>query len=95
MDSIATGTAQRTVPIRGLRKISFSFPSLLEQQEIVRTLDSLLEKEQNAKDKLEPILDHIALIKKSILALAFRGELGTNDPSGESAMELLKNLQTK
>lgn len=95
VDSIATGTAQRTVPIRGLRKISFSFPSLLEQQEIVRTLDSLLEKEQNAKDKLEPILDHIALIKKSILARAFRGELGTNDPSGESAMELLKNLQTK
>lgn len=92
VDSIATGTAQRTVPIRGLRKISFSFPSLLEQQEIVRTLDSLLEKEQHAKDKLEPILDHIALIKKSILARAFRGELGTNDPSEENAIELLKEV---
>lgn len=92
VDSIATGTAQRTVPIRGLRKISFSFPSLLEQQEIVRTLDSLLEKEQHAKDKLEPILDQIDLMKKSILARAFRGELGTNDPSEENAIELLKAM---
>ena len=32
------------------------------------------------------------LMKKSILARAFRGELGTNDPSEESAVELLKQL---
>ena len=31
-------------------------------------------------------------MKKSILARAFRGELGTNDPSEESAVELLKQL---
>ena len=67
-------------------------PPFEEQQEIVRILDSLLEKEQHAEDKLEPILDQIDLLKKSILARAFRGELGTNDPSEESAMELLKNL---
>ena len=34
----------------------------------------------------------IELIKKSILARAFRGELGTNDPSEESAIELLKSI---
>ena len=31
-------------------------------------------------------------MKKSILARAFRGELGTNDPSEESAVELLKEI---
>ena len=36
------------------------------------------------------MLERIDLIKKSILARAFRGELGTNDPSEESAVELLK-----
>ena len=31
-------------------------------------------------------------MKKSILARAFRGELGTNDTSEESAVELLKEI---
>lgn len=31
-------------------------------------------------------------MKKSILARAFRGELGTNDPADESAEELLKKI---
>ena len=31
-------------------------------------------------------------MKKSILARAFRGELGTNDPNEESAVELLKQI---
>ncbi|MDL2300684.1 restriction endonuclease subunit S [Clostridiaceae bacterium OttesenSCG-928-D20] len=91
-DNLATGTAQRTVPIRGLRKMLFMFPSLPEQQEIVRILDSLLEKEQKAKEQLEPVLDQIDLMKKSILARAFRGELGTNDPSEESALGLSEEI---
>ena len=36
------------------------------------------------------MLEKIDLLKKSILARAFRGELGTNDPAEESAVELLK-----
>lgn len=30
--------------------------------------------------------------KKSILARAFRGELGTNDPAEERAVELVKEI---
>ncbi|PUA34788.1 hypothetical protein C8Z91_33470 [Paenibacillus elgii] len=67
-------------------------PSIIEQQEIVRILDTLIEKEQSAKYKLELLLDQIDLMKKSILARAFCGELGTNDPSEESALELLKEV---
>ena len=67
-------------------------PSLEEQHEIVRILDSTLSKEQQAKEKAEEVLERIELIKKSILARAFRGELGTNNPDEESSIELLKTV---
>ena len=87
---IATGTAQLTVPIKGLRKLKFNCASANEQIEIVRILDDLLAKEQQAKEAAEKVLEQIDLTRKAILARAFRGELGTNDPSEESAVELLK-----
>lgn len=63
-----------------------------EQEEIARILDELFDKEQQTKEAAEVVLDQIDLMKKSILARAFRGELGTNDPSEESAVELLKEI---
>lgn len=63
-----------------------------EQEEIARILDELFDKEQQTKEAAEAVLDQIDLMKKSILARAFRGELGTNDPSEESAVELLKQV---
>ena len=90
--SIATGTAQLTVPIKGLRAMTIPRPNIAEQVEIVRILDGFFAGEQFAKEAAEAVLDQIDLMKKSILARAFRGELGTNDPSEESAVELLKQL---
>lgn len=67
-----------------------NLPSLNEQEEIVRIIESLLTKEQAAKDTAEQTLEQIDLIQKSILARAFRGELGTNDPNEPSSIELLR-----
>ena len=50
-------------------------PTTEEQQEIVRTLDTLLEKERQVKEAAEDVLERIDLMKKAILAKAFRGEL--------------------
>lgn len=77
-----------------IRKTDFegllvSLPTLPEQQEIVRLLDILLEKEQKAQE-LSDVVDKIEVMKKAILARAFRGELGTNDPNDVNAIELLK-----
>lgn len=66
------------------------FPKPLEQIEITKILNSILSQEQHAKEAAESVLEQIDLIKKSILAKAFRGELGTNNPEEESAVELLK-----
>ena len=63
-----------------------------EQTEIVRILDNLLAKEQQAKEAAEAVLEQVDLMKKSILARAFRGELSTNDPAEESAVELVRNI---
>jgi type I restriction enzyme S subunit len=74
---IATGTAQLTVPIRGLRKIQFNMPTISEQDEIIYTLNMLLNKEYEALQKYNVIKD-IESLKKVILSKAFRGELTKN-----------------
>lgn len=90
--SIATGTAQLTVPIKGLRKLIVKCPTLPEQHEIVRLIDDLLARERSAQQATEQALASIDLMKKSILARAFRGELGTNKASEASALELLRQV---
>ena len=73
-----------------LGAISLTVPSLPEQDEIVHIINEMMDKDQQSKEAAEAVLDQIDLMKKSILARAFRGELGTNDPNEESAVELLK-----
>ena len=52
----------------------------------------LFQQEQHAKEAAEQTLAQIDTMKKAILARAFRGELGTNDPTDESAEELLRRV---
>ena len=87
---MAGAVGQQRVPKRYLETYKLNLPKFNEQREIVRILDGSFVKEQQSQEAAEAVLDQIDLMKKSILARAFRGELGTNDPSEESAMELLK-----
>ena len=88
--AINKGAAQPNLNTDIIGNVEISLPREKEQLEIVRILDDLLAKEQQAKEAAEKVLEQIDLTKKAILARAFRGELGTNDPSEESAVELLK-----
>lgn len=85
-----SGTTVESINTTALFAFEIPIAGKNEQTEIVRILDDLLAKEQQAKEAAEKVLDQIDLIKKAILARAFRGELGTNDPSEESAVELVK-----
>ena len=85
-----TGSTVAGIKAAKLKLIPIVLPCVDEQLEVVRILDSLFAKEQQAKEAAEAVLEKIDLLKKSILARAFRGELGTNDPTEESALELLK-----
>lgn len=75
-----------------LKNFPVLLPSLPEQHEIVRLIDDLLTRERAAQQATEQALASIDLMKKSILARAFRGELGTNKASEASALELLKQV---
>ena len=90
--SINMGAAQPNLNTKLIGEVEIDVPQTAERVEIARVLNALLSKEQQAKEAAEAVLDQIDLMKKSILARAFRGELGTNDPSEESAVELLKQL---
>lgn len=86
------GVNQSNINAKKIGAYSFNVPSIPEQEKIVSVIQKLLSKEQQSKEAAEIVLDQIELMKKSILARAFRGELGTNDPSEESAVELLKQV---
>lgn len=72
-----------------LLNMEINLPTIEEQQEIVNILDKIFIKYDKIKD-LQAQIDKIEFLKKSILAKAFRGELGTNDPNEKSAEVLLK-----
>ena len=86
-------TARANVSLRSISAMNMNLPNYSEQKEIVVILNNLLEKEQRAKAAAEAVLSQIDSMKKAILARAFRGELGTNDPAEESAEMLVESLK--
>ena len=75
--SNATGIAGNMPKInqKTVSNTPVNYPSLTEQQEIVRILDRLLAREQRARQAAEETLVAIDRMKQAILARAFRGEL--------------------
>lgn len=87
-----SGSAITRLTLSKIKDILVPLPTLPEQHEIVRLIDDLLARERKAQQATEQALASIDLMKKSILARAFRGELGTNKASEASALELLKQV---
>ncbi|WP_165264072.1 restriction endonuclease subunit S [Paenibacillus sp. M-152] len=86
-----SGTTVESISTGLLHEYMLPIPTPEEQSEIVRILESIIEKEQKAKEHSN-VIEKIDLMKKVILARAFRGELATNNPEEESAKELLKSI---
>jgi type I restriction enzyme S subunit len=82
---------QQRVPKSFLENYLFPLPPKAEQDKIVELLDKLYVKEVEIS-KIETLEGKIDLLRQSILNKAFRGELGTNDPTDEHAIELLKEV---
>ena len=75
LEAMAPATAQKNLNLKLLTSVSVQIPTFPEQVDIVRILDIIIEKENKAKQAAEAVLEQIDLLKKSILARAFRGEL--------------------
>lgn len=93
----ATGTAGNMPKINQkiVSSTPINLPTFDEQIEIVRILESLFAKMQQAKEAAEAVLAQIDTMKKAILARAFRGELGTNDPNEESSAKLVFDIESR
>lgn len=92
LDSNSVGSTLKNLNEKIVRKIPIPDYTLDEQTEIVRIIDNLLAKEQQAHSVAQNAITKIDLIKKSILARAFRGQLAANNPADEPAIELLKKV---
>ena len=72
-----------------LGSIRIDVPTITE---ILKIIEPLIKKELDVKDITSNMIENIAELKKSILAKAFRGELGTNVSSEENSIELIKKM---
>lgn len=75
-----------------LGSIRIDVPTIEEQTEILKIIEPLIKKELDVKGITSNMIENIAELKKSILAKAFRGELGTNVSSEENSIELIKKM---
>lgn len=85
-----SGTTVESINFQSL--MDFKIPIFPENIQIwiIEKINKELSAEQKSKKIVQSALAQIDLLKKAILARAFRGELGTGDPHDPSALELLK-----
>lgn len=92
---IATGTAQLTVPLKGLCNFDISLPPLGEQTEIVRRVEQIFIFADPLEAKVASAKSRIDHLTQSILAKAFRGELAPQKPKDEPASVLLERIKVQ
>lgn len=81
-----SGTTVESISAPALMNYKIPVPPLDEQKEIVRLLDELLAREDEARAAAEAALAKIPALRQAVLARAFRGALGTNDPAEPPAL---------
>jgi type I restriction enzyme S subunit len=89
----ATGTAQKTLPLRGLRGFEVTIPSMGEQKEIVRRVGAVFNMADTVEKQYIDAKARTNRLTQSILAKAFRGKLVEQDPNDESADKLLARIK--
>jgi type I restriction enzyme S subunit len=73
--SIATGIAQLTVPLAGLRVLKVPLPPLAEQHEIVRRVGALFERADAIDREIVAAGRRCERLTQAVLARGFKGEL--------------------
>lgn len=92
IEALAPAVAQKNLSLKLLLDVNVQIPSVEEQHAIVKIIERLLKHEKNVISASMRSIESIETMKKSILAKAFRGELGTNNPTEDSALNLLKEV---
>ncbi len=90
-----SSTAQPVISGAKIYPTPIAIPDVLEQVEIVRRLDALLELAENLERQRATVASNLSRMVPSVLAKAFRGELVPQDPNDEPASKLLARLRTR
>jgi type I restriction enzyme S subunit len=93
--AVATGTAQLTIPLSGLRRFAMPLPSLVEQAEVVSRLRLAFAEIDRLAAEAAAARRLLDRLDQAILAKAFRGELVPQDPADEPASALLERIKTE
>ena len=89
------GVSQSNINAKKLAAFSFGLPSLDEQTEIVRRVETLFAFADRLEARLAQAQTAATRLTPALLAKAFRGELVPQDPNDEPAAELLRRLQAE
>jgi type I restriction enzyme S subunit len=86
------GVAQKGINLADVKRFVTPLPSLAEQKEIVRRVESLLTMADTVEKQYTDAKARTNRLTQSILAKAFRGELVKQDKNDEPAEELLTRI---
>lgn len=78
-----------------VKSITIPLPSLAEQKEIVRRVESLFQKCDQIEARYQKARAYTDKLTQAILAKAFRGELVPQDPNDEPAEVLLERIKAE
>ncbi len=93
LEQFAPATAQKNINLAVLEDIKIKLPTLDEQTEIVRRVETLFAFADRLQDRLQSAQTAAERLTPALLAKAFRGELVPQDPNDEPAAELLRRLR--
>lgn len=86
------GVAQPGLSVMNLNPILIAIPSIQEQQEIVRRVESLFAKADAIDARYQKLKEKIEAFPQAILHKAFKGELVPQLPTDGDARDLLKEI---
>ncbi|MCY1706313.1 restriction endonuclease subunit S [Pannonibacter sp. SL95] len=91
----AREVARKTLNVSMVRTIKLALPTLEEQHEIVRRIESAFAKIDRLAKEAKRALELVGRLDEAILAKAFRGELVPQDESDEPAEHLLARIRAE
>ena len=91
--AVATGTAQKTIPLSKLREFVIALPSKDEQQEIIYRVDSLFSYAESLEAYYQKAYMQVNRLATALLDKAFRGELVPQNLNDEPASVLIEMIR--
>lgn len=92
MEALQRGATKVGLGLEDIKNITIPMPCIEDQKKIVALIENTMIRFDEVEKSLIESLQTCDNLKKNILSKAFKGELGTHDPTDEPAIDLLKSI---